>query len=110
MLNLVVESNRSDDMFVIKIFEPLSSISSITERDVEFFHNTWERIIPSIFTDEDRVVVRIEMFSGEDEMFVSVSEMDEIRNFVISVRITSIDEEPLIGFFIIGDGIDHVSL
>jgi len=92
--NLIVESDRSNDVFIIKIFEPLSSISSITERNVEFFHDTWERIIPSIFTDKDRVVVREEMFGRKDEMFVSVSEMDEIRNFVISVRITSIDEEP----------------
>jgi hypothetical protein len=35
------------------------------------------------------------MFSLEGELFFSISEFDEERNFVVFMRITSINKEPL---------------
>jgi hypothetical protein len=77
---------------------------------LEFFHGTWERIIPSIFTDEDGVIFRIEVFSRDSEFFVSILEMDEESNFVIMMRIGSIYEEPFISIIIIWDVILDVLL
>jgi len=37
----------------------------------------------------------IEVFSLEGELFFSVSEFKEERNFMVNMRITSINEEPL---------------
>jgi len=72
---------------------------------LEFFHHTWERIVPSVFTDDNGVEVRMEMFGIDGEFFVSILEMDEKGNFVISMRVSSIDKEPFSSIIIIWDGI-----
>jgi hypothetical protein len=50
------------------------------------------------------------VFSGDSEFFVSVLEMDEESNFVISMRIGSIYEEPSGLSIIILDGVLHIFL
>jgi hypothetical protein len=50
------------------------------------------------------------MFGRENEVFVSIFKVDKVRNFLEVVTISSVDKEPLIVFFIIDYGIDHILL
>jgi hypothetical protein len=50
------------------------------------------------------------MSSWNSEFFVSVLEMNKEGNFLISVRISGIDEEPLDGIFIVLDGVSDIFL
>jgi hypothetical protein len=50
------------------------------------------------------------MFSRNSEFFFSVLEMNKEGNFIISVRISGIDEEPLDGIFIVLDGVSDIFL
>jgi len=50
------------------------------------------------------------MFSRDGENFVSILEVDEESNFVISMRVTSINKEPFISIIIIRDIILNVLL
>lgn len=57
-----VEFDGSDQVILIQVFKEIGSIGTITERDVPFFHNTREWIVELIFTNEDGVEFRIEVF------------------------------------------------
>jgi hypothetical protein len=50
------------------------------------------------------------MFSWNGEFFISIFKMNKEGNFVISVRIGSINEEPLGSVFIILDGVFDIFL
>jgi hypothetical protein len=56
------------------------------------------------------MVVRKEVSSRDGEFFVSILEMDEESNFVITMGITSINEEPFTSIIIIWDVILDVLL
>lgn len=63
-----------------------------------------------IFTNKNGVEVRVEMFSGQNEMFVSISKVNKVRNSVISMRVGGVNKEPLVRFFVINNGVDHIFL
>jgi len=79
----------------------LGSVGTVTERNLEFLHDTRERVVELIFTDKDAIVVSIEMSSTYGEMFFSVLEFDEETDFFKSMTIGSIDEEPFSGIIVI---------
>jgi hypothetical protein len=86
------------------------SVGMITERNLEFSHNTREGVVPLIFTNKKGEVVRVEVFSGQNEFFISISKVNKVRNSVVSMTVGSVNKEPLVSFFVINNGVDHIFL
>lgn len=110
MSNFVIKSDGSNQVISDQIIEVINSVGTVTERNLPSFHDTWEWVIPLIFTDDDTVVIRVEVSSGHSEMFVSVGKVNKETNFVISMTVSSIDEEPLSSVVVVAYVVVHIFL
>jgi hypothetical protein len=52
-------------------------------------------VVPFIGTEDQGMILGIEMFGFDGELFFFILEFEEEGNLMVSMRVTSIDKEPL---------------